>query len=148
MKPELWDMFIKIGLAFGAVFAGIVTYFGSKRKKKNIKKSNIVSPILDYPDSFWTVHSSIQEYKAEIHYILDMEESYTKQYFESSNTVGYSVLPIRKGSTIMGYIMSHWCREEKVDSADIEVVDEWMHRTQRLIEVDLASQMQKYRKKA
>ena len=83
MKPELWDMFIKIGLAFGAVFAGIVTYFGSrrsKRKKKNFKRSNIVSPILDYPDSFWTVHSSIQESLTELRVKIDCARTQLIQF--------------------------------------------------------------------
>lgn len=213
MKPEIWDMFIKIGLSIGAVLTGLVGFFMS-RKKKTTKESSIVSPLLDYSDSFWTVHSSIQESltelrvmsdcartqliqfhnggrfidgmcmkrlsltheslangvsgdqrrsqdllmsmfllflsrikedAADIRYVEDLEESYTKQYFEFSNTVAYSVLPIKKESVIVGYAMAHWCREEKAEMADIEVVDEWMRRTQRLIEVDLMNEGQKHK---
>jgi hypothetical protein len=218
MKPEIWDMFMKIGLSFGAIITGLVTFFITRKKKeKKVKSSNIISPILDYSDSFWTVHSSIQESLTElrvmsdcartqliqfhnggrfidgmsmkrlsltheslangvagdqrrsqdllmsmfllflsrikednaaIHYVTDLEESYTKQYFEFSNTVAYSVLPIKKETVIVGYVMAHWCREEKADMANIEIVDDWMHRTQRLIEVDLTNEGHKKKNEA
>lgn len=213
MKPEIWDMFIKIGLAFGAVFTGVVTYFLAKVKKnkKKIRKGkDIVSPLLCYPPDFWMTHTKIQESLTElrlkvdcartqltqfhnsgeffngtgmkrlsltheslasgvageqkrsqdllmsmfmvllrhvkdnivaVYYTDDLEESYTKQYLESSNTIAYGVLPIRKSSVIIGFIMVHWCREAKAEEAlkDFGLIEDWMERTQTLIEVELTN---------
>ena len=80
MKPEVWDMFIKIGLSIGAVFAGIVTYFSTKMIKKKNKKIDIFSPVIDYPDSFWNIHSSIQESLTELRVKVDCARTQLIQF--------------------------------------------------------------------
>ena len=210
MKPEIWDMFMKIGLTLGAVFTGVVTYFLAKVKKKKRKEKDIVSPLLCYPTDFWMTHTKIQESLTElrlkvdcartqltqfhnsgeffngtgmkrlsltheslasgvageqkrsqdllmsmfmvllkhvkdnnvaVYYTDDLEESYTKQYLESSNTIAYGVLPIKQSSVIIGFVMIHWCREAKAEEAlkDFELIVDWMERTQTLIEVELTN---------
>ena len=38
MKPEIFDMFIKIGLAGGALFTGVITFFMTYKRKKKVNK--------------------------------------------------------------------------------------------------------------
>jgi len=44
---------------------------------------------------------------------------------------------------IMGYIMGQWCSWNKVDDIDEELVEDWMNRSQSLIEVELINQKRK-----
>jgi len=82
----------------------------------------------------------IRKDKADLSVVSEMEDSYTKQTLESGNVIAFSVLPIQKDNKIIGYIMSQWCSWNKVDSIDEELVEDWMDRSQSLVEVELTNQ--------
>lgn len=78
-----------------------------------------------------------------LHYVNKLEDSYTKQHMESGNVIAFSVLPIRRNNMITGYAMAQWCSWNKVDDIDEEMMEDWMNRSQSLIEVELINQIRK-----
>ena len=78
-----------------------------------------------------------------LQYVNKMEDTYAKQHMESGNVIAFAVLPIRRNNMIMGYIMGQWCSWNKVDDIDEELVEDWMNRSQSLIEVELINQKRK-----
>jgi predicted DNA-binding protein (MmcQ/YjbR family) len=41
---------------------------------------------------------------------------------------------------IIGYVMAQWCSWNKVDGINEEIIEDWMNRSQSLIEVELTNQ--------
>lgn len=89
----------------------------------------------------------IRKDEAILQYVNKMEDSYAKQHLESGNVVAFSVLPIRSNNMITGYIMNEWCSWNKVDDIDEELIEDWMNRSQSLIEVELINQKRKIKHK-
>ena len=216
MDISAWNEWVKIGASLAAVVAGVLTYLVRKKKKTKQKTKDIISPILDFPEEFWSVHTSIQETitelrimvdcartqlvqfhnggtfldgismkkmsltheslersiagesednqdmmmsmfmpflkfikddDARIQYVSNMEECHAKHALESANIIAFSVLPIKKDNLIVGYICAQWCRWEKVDNVDEEIVIDWLNRSQSLIEVELINQRRKMKHK-
>ena len=92
---------------------------------------------------FMPLLENVKNDTATLRYVNEMEDSYPKQHLDSSNVIAFSVLPIRNDNMIVGYIMSLWCSWNKVDSIDEELVEDWMNRSQSLIEVELINQKRK-----
>ena len=92
---------------------------------------------------FMPLLENVKNDTATLRYVNEMEDSYPKQHLDSSNVIAFSVLPIRNDNMIVGYIMSQWCSWNKVDSIDEELVEDWMNRSQSLIEVELINQKRK-----
>ena len=85
----------------------------------------------------------VKKDEATLQYVTKMEDSYPKQHLESSNVIAFSALPIRRNNMIVGYVMTQWCSWNKVDDIDEELVEDWMNRSQSLIEVELINQKRK-----
>jgi len=79
-------------------------------------------------------------------YIVDaLEDTYTKQYLQNTNVIGFSILPLRKKNEILGYLMCEWCSWGKVDEVDEAVVKEEMVLARNSIEVQLNEQSNLYK---
>ena len=89
----------------------------------------------------------IRKDEAGLQFVNKMEDSYAKQHLESSNVIAFSVLPIRRNNMITGYIMNQWCSWNKVETIEEELVEDWMNRSQSLIEVELINQKRKIKHK-
>jgi len=215
MDISSWNEWAKVGISIGAVAVGFFT-FVLRHKKKKKKTKDIISPILDFPEEFWNVHTNIQETitelrlmvdcartqliqfhnggefldgismkkmsltheslersiagesddsqemtmsmympflkhikadDAQIQYVSHMEECHARHALESANIIAFSVLPIKKDNLIVGYVCAQWCRWEKVDNAEEEIVIDWLNRSQSLIEVELINQRRKMKHK-
>ena len=209
MDISYWDELFALGISLAALVAGFFTYFIRKKIKNRTKSKDIISPVLDFPEKFWNVHTKILESVTELRvrldcarvhlvqfhnsgYFLDgismkkmsltheslersmsseaknhqdllismfmpileiirkdkskvyhvnlMEDCYTKQHFDSSNVIAFSALPIRRNNIIVGYIMVQWCSWNKVDLIEENLVEDWLDRSQSLIEVELINQ--------
>ena len=92
---------------------------------------------------FLPVLSAVKEDDAKIRMVSSLEDSYAKHFLESSNVVSFSILPIKTGGIVSGYVMVQWCSWEKADEIDSEIVDDWMHRSRSLLEVELQGQKTK-----
>ena len=83
---------------------------------------------------------TIRKDKADLHIVTEMEDCYAKQNLESGNVIAFSVLPLQKDNMIIGYVMAQWCSWNKVDGINEEIIEDWMNRSQSLIEVELTNQ--------
>ena len=92
---------------------------------------------------FMPLLEMVKKDEATLQYVTKMEDSYPKQHLESSNVIAFSALPIRRNNMIVGYVMTQWCSWNKVDDIDEELVEDWMNRSQSLIEVELINQKRK-----
>tara|TARA_R110000824_G_scaffold35065_1_gene110436 strand:- start:274 stop:909 length:636 start_codon:yes stop_codon:yes gene_type:complete len=78
--------------------------------------------------------------KPDVHLIETCEESYCKQFMESSNVVSFGVLPLKKAGMITGYIMCQWCSVQKTKSLKKSVVEEELTKARDMIEVHINQQ--------
>ena len=83
----------------------------------------------------------LRDDNAKLHIVESLSESYTKQYFQNSNIIAFSMLPIRKNKEIVGYTMSQWCSWNKVETIDEHEVSNEMERSRNLIEIQLQQQL-------
>tara|TARA_R100000008_G_C3569439_1_gene161134 strand:+ start:518 stop:1150 length:633 start_codon:yes stop_codon:yes gene_type:complete len=87
----------------------------------------------------------VLEDNPEIYMVSDLEDSWCKQFMENSNTIAFSFLPIRQNNQAIGYVMSQWCSLAKADEIDTEIVSEWMETSRKIIEIQLAHQLNRHR---
>ena len=87
----------------------------------------------------------VLEDNPEIYMVSNLEDSWCKQFMETSNTIAFSFLPIRQNNQAIGYVMSQWCSLAKADEIDTETVSEWMETSRKIIEVQLGHQLNKHR---
>ena len=108
---------------------------------------SVSGEIKNHQDLLMTMFMSLLEVirkdEATLQYVNKMEDSYAKQHLESGNVIAFSILPIRRDNMIVGYIMNQWCSWNKVDDIDDELIEDWMNRSQSLIEVELINQKRK-----
>lgn len=62
--------------------------------------------------------NSVVADNAKIHYTVDLNNSYLKQYLESRNVEAFSVLPISLMNQITGFVMVQWCSSLKAERID------------------------------
>tara|TARA_Y100000310_G_C20559352_1_gene752253 strand:+ start:464 stop:1129 length:666 start_codon:yes stop_codon:yes gene_type:complete len=98
------------------------------------KKDMLVSMFLDKLNL-------LRDNDPKLYVVEPLPESYTKQYFQNSTIIAFSMLPIRKNKEIVGYLMSQWCSWNKVDNIDEDVVNTEMERSRNLIEIQLQQQI-------
>ena len=55
---------------------------------------------------------------SKIHYTVDLNNSYLKQYLESRNVEAFSVLPVRIMNQLTGFVMVQWCSSLKTQRID------------------------------
>ena len=72
-----------------------------------------------------------------IHIVDDMEDSWCKQFYQSSNVIALSFLPIKKYGQAIGYVMTQWCSWAKVDDIDEEHSQFHLETAKNLIEIQL-----------
>ena len=108
---------------------------------------SVAGEIKNHQDLLMTMFMPLLEVvrkdEATLQYVNKMEDSYARQHLESGNVIALSVLPIRRNNMIVGYIMNQWCSWNKVDDIDEELIEDWMNRSQSLIEVELINQKRK-----
>lgn len=78
--------------------------------------------------------------KAKIHFTQDLKESYFKQFFESRNIEGFSVLPLIVRNQTTGFILVQWCNSKKVDGVEPIFVEHQVEKIRNLIQVQLHQQ--------
>tara|TARA_E500000318_G_scaffold43237_1_gene41154 strand:+ start:4965 stop:5588 length:624 start_codon:yes stop_codon:yes gene_type:complete len=79
----------------------------------------------------------------ELHIVSENDETYCKQFMDSSSVIGFSVLPIRNSAWIVGYVMIQWCSWSKVDEINKDKVKEEILSIRDQIEVHLNRQSKK-----
>lgn len=84
---------------------------------------------------------------AKIYVTEQLEESWCKSYYQNTNTVAFSFLPIKVKNNIVGYVMCQWCSWNKTDSIKEEIVSKELEDARALIEVQLRQQLETKRKK-
>jgi len=89
---------------------------------------------------FMSLLDIIRKDKADLYIVTEMDDCYAKQNLESGNVIAFSVLPLQKDNMIIGYVMAQWCSWNKVDGINEELIEDWMNRSQSLIEVELTNQ--------
>ena len=72
-----------------------------------------------------------------MHTVEDMEDSWCKQFYQSSNIIALAFLPIKKHGQAIGYVMVQWCSWNKADTTTDEDVKEHLQDARGLIEVQL-----------
>ena len=82
---------------------------------------------------------SVRKDESKLHLVSEMEDSYAKQHLDSGNVIAFSVLPIRSNNMIVGCLFCQWCSWNKVDEIEEDLVEDWMNRSQSLIEVELTN---------
>ena len=82
-----------------------------------------------------------------IHIVEDMEDSWCKQFYQSSNIITFAFLPIRKRGQAIGYVMIQWCSWNKADLIEDETVSKELEDSRALIEVQLDILKSKHNKK-
>ena len=82
----------------------------------------------------------INENNPRIHYTVDMNENYVKQYFESRNVEAFSVLPIKINNLITGFCIVQWCSGNKAEQIDTVACSADMRKITNSITVQLAQQ--------
>jgi hypothetical protein len=75
--------------------------------------------------------------EAIIHIVEDMEDSWCKQFYQSSNIITLAFLPIRKQGQAIGYVMIQWCSWAKSDMIEDDTVSKELEDARALIEVQL-----------
>jgi hypothetical protein len=84
---------------------------------------------------------------AKIYVTEQLEESWCKSYYQNTNTVAFSFLPIKVKNNIVGYVMCQWCSWNKTDCIEEEIISRELEDARSLIEVQLRQQLEKKRRK-
>lgn len=77
---------------------------------------------------------------SKIVFVIDMQHSFCKQFFEDNNVEGFSVLPIKIKNQITGFLLLQWCNMNKLELCKQKNIDELMKDARNAIEVQLAQQ--------
>ena len=96
---------------------------------------------------FLPILEIVRKDSSALYHVSDMEDSYAKQHLESSNIIAFSILPVQQNNNIIGYIMAQWCSWNKVENIDVSLVEDWINRSQTLVEVELINQKRKMKHK-
>jgi hypothetical protein len=75
-----------------------------------------------------------------LYIVSEDDETYGKQFMESSNVVAYIVLPLVNKNILIGYVMCQWCSWNKADEIDVEGAQEETLKIRNLVEVQLSHQ--------
>jgi hypothetical protein len=76
-----------------------------------------------------------------IHVTEQLEESWNKNYYQTTNTISFALLPLRIKNNIVGFVMCQWCSWDKTDSIDEDSVSRELQDSRALIEVQLRQQL-------
>jgi len=98
------------------------------------KKDVLISAYIEFIKSILDT-----KYKFEI--VDVMKETYQKQLFVANNVVAYMAVPLQSKGINVGYIIIHWCSDEKVNQLTEHAVSEEMKYAKDRIEVQLGNQI-------
>jgi hypothetical protein len=82
----------------------------------------------------------ISENNPKIHYTVDLQETYVKQYLESRNVEAFSVLPVKINNMTTGFVMVQWCSGMKAELIDKLYTTQEMKKVTNSITAQLAQQ--------
>ena len=80
-----------------------------------------------------------------IYIVSEDDETYGKQFMESSNVVAYLVLPIVNQNILIGFLTSQWCSWNKTDEIDVKIAQKEAIQIRNHIEVQLSHQKKEKR---
>jgi Fe2+ transport system protein B len=98
------------------------------------KKDVLISAYIDFI-------RSILDNKHRFEIVGAMKESYQKQLFIASNVVAYMAIPLQSKGVNIGYVIVHWCSDEKVEKVQEEPASNEMKYAKDRIEVQLSQQI-------
>ena len=98
------------------------------------KKDVLISAYIDFI-------RSILDSKYRFEVVGAMKESYQKQLFVASNVIAYMAVPLQSKGTNVGYIIVHWCSDEKVEKVQEQTASNELKYAKDRIEVQLGQQI-------
>jgi Fe2+ transport system protein B len=98
------------------------------------KKDVLISAYIDFI-------RSILDSKYQFEVVGSMKESYQKQLFVASNVIAYMAVPLQSKGTNVGYIIVHWCSDEKVEKVQEQTASNELKYAKDRIEVQLGQQI-------
>lgn len=78
--------------------------------------------------------------KAKMYFTQDLKDSYFKQFFESRNIEGFSVLPLIVRNQTTGFLLVQWCNSKKIDEVEPVFIEHQVEKIRNLIQVQLHQQ--------
>ena len=72
-----------------------------------------------------------------MHIVEDLEDSWCKQFYQTSNVIAFSFLPIKKYGQAIGFVMIQWCSWAKTDDVEEEHTQFHLETARNLIEIQL-----------
>jgi Fe2+ transport system protein B len=100
----------------------------------NQKKDVLISAYIDFI-------RSILDSKYRFEVVGAMKESYQKQLFIASNVVAYMAVPLQSKGINIGYVIVHWCSDEKVEKVKEQTTSNELKYAKDRIEVQLGQQI-------
>jgi len=98
------------------------------------KKDVLISAYIDFI-------RSILDSKYQFEVVGSMKESYQKQLFVASNVIAYMAVPLQSKGMNVGYIIVHWCSDEKVEKVQEQTASNELKYAKDRIEVQLGQQI-------
>ena len=98
------------------------------------KKDVLISAYIDFI-------RSILDSKYRFEVVGAMKESYQKQLFVASNVIAYMAVPLQSKGMNVGYIIVHWCSDEKVEKVKEDAASNELKYAKDRIEVQLGQQI-------
>jgi len=98
------------------------------------KKDVLISAYIDFI-------RSILDSKYQFEVVGSMKESYQKQLFVASNVIAYMAVPLQSKGMNVGYIIVHWCSDEKVEKVKEDAASNELKYAKDRIEVQLGQQI-------
>jgi hypothetical protein len=98
------------------------------------KKDVLISAYIDFI-------RSILDNKHRFEVVGAMKESYQKQLFIASNVIAYMAVPLQSKGINIGYVIVHWCSDEKVEKVQEQSASDEMKYAKDRIEVQLGQQI-------
>ena len=89
--------------------------------------------------------SLLMEDKPKLHIVEQLEDSWCKNFMQSTNIISFCFLPIRKNGEIVGYVMCQWCSWSKTDVIDEAQVETELETARNDIEVNLSQQLKRHK---
>lgn len=80
-----------------------------------------------------------------LHIVEKLEDSWCKNFMQTSNTVSFCFLPLRKHAEVVGYIQCQWCSWSKTDEVDEETITKKIETARNVVEVHLSRQLKRHK---
>ena len=87
----------------------------------------------------------LRENDPKLHIVEQLEDSWCKNFMQSSNIISFCFIPLRKNGGIIGYVMCQWCSWSKTDMIDESLVSKEIEVARNDIEVNLGQQLKRHK---